>query len=131
MVMKRASLRRVHLVILGVAIVTACDSVPLVAPVASTISVFSSATTLAPGGSAEITAIVIEEAGTLVHDGTLVTFTASLGTVEPAEAETRDGVAVTTFTAGSTPGTARVAATSGGAASGPDQPNVIDITIGS
>jgi hypothetical protein len=130
MVMKRPSLHRVHLVILGVAIVTACDSAPLVAPVASTISVFSSATSLAPGGSAEITAVVIEEAGTAVHDGTVVRFTATLGTVEPVEVETRDGVAITIFTAGVATGTARVAATSGGAQSGPDQPNAIDITIG-
>jgi hypothetical protein len=130
MVMKRAAMRRVQLVILGAVMVTACESSPLVAPVASTISVFSSATALAPGGTAEVSAIVIEEAGTPVHDGTVVRFTATLGTVEPVEVETRDGVAITTFTAGTTAGTAQVAATSGGAASGPDQPNVVDITIG-
>jgi adhesin/invasin len=130
MVMKRAPRRRVHAVILGVAIVTACDSSPLVAPVASTIAVFSSATALAPGGSAEITAVVLEEAGTSVHDGTVVRFTATLGTVDPAQAETRDGVATTTFTAGSAAGTAQVEASSGGAAAASDQPNVIEITIG-
>ncbi|MGH9236708.1 MAG: hypothetical protein ACRD3G_01605 [Vicinamibacterales bacterium] len=101
------------------------------APIASTISIFSTATSLAPGGTAEISAIVIEEAGTPVHDGTVVRFSATLGTVNPVEAETRDGVAVTTFTAGSTAGTAQIAATSGGALTGPDAPNVIDITIGS
>jgi hypothetical protein len=130
MVMKRAALRRVHLVILGVAMVTACDSAPLLAPVASTISVFPSATSVAPGGAVEITAVVVEEAGTAVHDGTLVRFTATLGIVEPAEVETREGVATTTFFAGGAAGTARVTATSGGAQSGPDQPNAIDITIG-
>lgn len=129
--MKRAIVRRVQLVILGAVIVTACDSSPLVAPVASTISVFASATSVAPGGAVEITALVIEEAGTVVHDGTVVRFAATLGTVNPVEAETRDGVATTTFTAGSTAGTAQVAATSGGAAAGADAPNVIDITIGS
>ena len=127
--MRKATVRP-QLVLLGALIVTACDSAPLVAPIASTISVFSTATTLAPGGSAEISAIVIEEAGTPVHDGTVVRFSATLGTVNPVEAETRDGVAVTTFTAGSTAGTAQIAATSGGALSGPDAPNVIDITIG-
>jgi hypothetical protein len=131
MVMKRAPLRRVHAVLIGVAVVTACNSSPLMAPVASTIAVFSTATALAPGGSAEITAVVLEEAGTTVHDGTLVRFTATLGTVNPAEAETRDGVATTTFTAGSVAGTAQVEASSGGAGPAPDQPNVIDITIGS
>lgn len=129
--MMRTTVRRVQLVILGAVIVTACDSSPLVAPIASTISVFSTAAALAPGGTAEISAVVIEEAGTPVHDGTVVQFFATLGTVNPVEAETRDGVAITTFTAGSTTGTAQVTATSGGALSGPDQPNVIDITIGS
>ena len=128
--MRKATVRR-QLILLGALIVTACDSAPLVAPIASTISIFSTATSLAPGGTAEISAIVIEEAGTPVHDGTVVRFSATLGTVNPVEAETRDGVAVTTFTAGSTAGTAHVAATSGGALTGPDAPNVIDITIGS
>ena len=129
--MRKATVRRLQQVLLGAVIVTACDSAPLVAPIASTISVFSTATVLAPGGTAEISAIVIEEAGTPVHDGTVVRFSATLGTVDPVEAETRDGVALTTFTAGTTPGTAQIAATSGGALTGPDAPNVIDITIGS
>ena len=120
---------RLQLILLGAVIVTACDSSPLVAPVGSTISIFSTTTTLAPGGTAEISAIVIEEAGTPVHDGTVVRFSATLGTVNPVEAETHDGVAVTTFTAGSQTGTAQIAATSGGALTGPEAPNVIDITI--
>lgn len=128
--MRKATVR-LQLILLGALIVTACDSAPLVAPIASTISIFSTATSLPPGGTAEISAIVIEEAGTPVHDGTVVRFSATLGTVNPVEAETRDGVAVTTFTAGSTAGTAQIAATSGGALTGPDAPNVIDITIGS
>jgi hypothetical protein len=130
MVMRKATVR-LQLALLTAVIVTACDSAPLVAPIASTISVFSTATALPPGGTAEISAIVIEEAGTPVHDGTVVRFSATLGTVDPVEAETRDGVALTTFTAGSTAGTAQIAATSGGALTGPDAPNVIDITIGS
>lgn len=121
---------RLQLVLLTAVMVTACDSAPLVAPIASTISVFSTATSLAPGGTAEISAIVIEEAGTPVHDGTVVRFSATLGTLDPIEAETRDGVAVTTFTAGSIAGTAQIAATSGGALTGPEAANVIDITIG-
>lgn len=126
--MRKATVR-LQLILLAAVIVTACDSSPLVAPVGSTISIFSTATSLAPGGTAEISAIVIEEAGTPVHDGTLVYFNATLGTLNPAEAETRDGVAVTTFTAGTTTGTAQIAATSGGAETGPEAPNVIDITI--
>lgn len=126
--MRKATVR-LQLILLGAVIVTACDSSPLVAPVGSTISIFSTTTTLTPGGTAEISAIVIEEAGTPVHDGTVVRFSATLGTVNPVEAETHDGVAVTTFTAGSQTGTAQIAATSGGALTGPEAPNVIDITI--
>lgn len=123
-------MRRLQLVILGAVIVAACKSSPLVAPVASTIAVFSTATALAPGGTAEISALVIEEAGTEVHDGTVVRFMATLGTVEPAEVETRDGVAVTTFTAASSAGTARITAISGAALPAPDQSNFVEITIG-
>lgn len=124
-------MRRVHLVILGAVIVTACESSPLVAPVASTITMFSSATALPPGGTAEVSAVVIEEAGTPVHDGTVVRFMATLGTVEPAEVETRDGVATTIFTAGNTAGTAQIAAASGGATPpGEDGTNFVEITIG-
>ena len=125
-------MRRVPLVILGAVMVTACKSSPLVAPVASTITVLSSVTALAPGDSAEVSAVVIEEAGTPVHDGTVVRFTATLGTVEPAEVETRDGVATTIFTAGNTAGTAQIAAESGGASPvGEDGTNFVEITIGS
>jgi hypothetical protein len=129
MVMKRATMRRAQLVILGAVIVTACKSSPLVAPVASTITMSSSATSLTPGGTAEVSAVVIEEAGTPVHDGTLVTFTATLGTVEPAEVETRDGVATTTFTAGNTAGTAQIAAASGQALPPGEGPNFVEIVI--
>ena len=126
--MRKATVR-LQLILLGAVIVTACDSTPLTAPVGSTISIFSTATSLAPGGTAEISALVIEEAGTPVHDGTVVRFSATLGTVNPVEVETHDGVAVTMFTAGTQTGTAQIAATSGGALTGPEAPNVIDITI--
>ena len=120
---------RLQLVLLTAVIVTACHSSPLVAPIGSTISIFSTTTTLTPGGTAEISAIVTEEAGTMVQDGTLVYFNATLGMLDPPEAETKNGVALTTFTAGSQTGTAQIAATSGGALTGPEAPNVIDITI--
>jgi hypothetical protein len=109
--------------------VGACESSPLLAPLSSTISVFSSATVLRPGETAEVSAVVTEEAGTTVQDGTVVRFFATLGAVAPAEVKTRGGVARTTFTAGSNAGTARVTATSGVASSATDQPNVVDITI--
>lgn len=117
------------LLILSSLVVATCESSPLVAPIASTISIFAESTTLRPGESTTVEAVVVEEAGTLVHDGTVVRFTATLGSVEPREAETSDGVARATFTAGSTAGTARIVADSGGAVSDEDQPNEIEIVI--
>jgi hypothetical protein len=128
MVMKRNA-RSYLLLILSSVFVATCDSSPLVAPIASTIEIFADATTLKPGESTTVEALVVEEAGTLVHDGTVVTFNATLGTVDPEEARTTDGVARTTFTAGSTAGTAVIVANSGGAVSGEDQPNEIQIVI--
>ena len=120
---------RCLLLILSSLAVATCDSSPLVAPIASTISIFAESTTLRPGESTIVEAFVVEEAGTLVHDGTVVTFSATLGNVDPREAKTSDGVARATFTAGSTAGTARVVAFSGGAVSDEDQPNEIEIVI--
>ena len=128
--MRKNAIRSLSLVILGAVMVAACDT-PLVAPVASTISLAAQTTVLGPGETTQLTAVVVEEAGTLVHDGTVVRFSATLGRVEPEEAETTDGVARTTFSAGTTAGTARVSATSGGAVANPDQPNVVEIVIGS
>ena len=53
----------------------ACDKIALTAPSNSSITLFSNLTTINLGGSAQITATVIEGGGTPVHDGTEVTFT--------------------------------------------------------
>ena len=127
--MTKNNSRCLMLFIAAVVAVAACDRDPLLAPIASTISITSKATVLRPGESTEVTAIVIEEAGTAVHDGTVVRFSATLGAVEPEEAKTKDGVAKATFTAGGATGTAQVIATSGAAESDDDLPNFIDITI--
>jgi hypothetical protein len=97
------------------AIPAACDKVPLLAPTESTITLSSNTTTLAINGTAEIIATVIESAGTPVHNGTTVTFTASVGVIEPREARTENGVARATFRAGTQSGAARVGAFSGSA----------------
>jgi hypothetical protein len=110
----------------------ACEKVPLLAPSESTITATAAAQSLPPGGSTEITAVVVESSGTPVHNGTVVQFSATMGRVEPAEAETRGGVARTTFIAGSSSGTARIRAFSGGAAGGEGDgaTNVVEILIG-
>lgn len=94
---------------------TSCDKVPLLAPTGSSIFLSASTTRLPVNGTAEITATVIEQAGTPPQNGTLVTFTASLGTIEPNEARTAAGRVTVRFTAGSQSGTARIGASSGDA----------------
>lgn len=95
---------------------TACESVPLLAPTGSTITLTSLATALPLNGSTQIIAQVIEASGTPPHSGTHVIFTTSLGTVVPSEAETDiNGRAVVAFQAGNSNGTATITAISGGA----------------
>ena len=131
MVMTKNASRPLLLVIaaaaLGVAV--ACDRDPLLAPVASTISLTAETSLLRPGESTALTAVVTEEAGTAVHDGTVVRFLSTLGRVEPETAKTEDGVAKARFIAGGVLGTARVTASSGAAESGVDLPNTLDIVI--
>ena len=94
-----------------------CDKVPLLAPTESTIIVVSSRDVLPINGIAQITATVIEQSGTPVHNGTLVTFTSTLGTLEPSEAVTSNGQAVVTLRAGTRSGIATITAFSGSAQS--------------
>lgn len=95
----------------------ACESVPLVAPSQSTVRLVVADTSIPNGGSTTVTAIVTEAAGTPVHDGTVVTFSTTLGDMHPPEAPTRRGSASATLTAGAESGTADVVAYSGGAVS--------------
>lgn len=92
-----------------------CDKVALTAPTNSTITLFASTTTVPLNGSAELIATVIESAGTAVQNGTLVSFTSTVGTVEPREARTENGRVTVRFVAGSISGTAKVGAFSGSA----------------
>jgi PKD repeat protein len=92
-----------------------CDKVPLLAPTSSTITLFVSNGVLPLNGVTEIIANVIEPAGTPVHNGTLVTFTTNLGSIEPREARTEGGQVTARLFAGDRSGTARVGALSGGA----------------
>ena len=74
----------------------ACDRVQLLAPTNSTITVTAPNRVLPLGGSTEVTAFVLEQAGTPVQNGTVVRFTATLGSISPTETETRNGLAITT-----------------------------------
>jgi hypothetical protein len=106
--------------------VISCDKMPLSAPTESTITLYASSTTVGLNGSVDITATVIESAGTPVQNGTVVTFTTTLGTIEPNEARTNNGKATVKLLAGSRSGTADVRAFSGGTSSG----DPIQITVG-
>jgi hypothetical protein len=97
---------------------SACDKVPLTAPTGSTLTLFSNTTVVPLNGSAEITATVIESAGTAAQNGTLVTFTTTIGTIDPSEARTHDGKATVKLLSGGLSGTATVRAFSGGTTSG-------------
>jgi PKD domain-containing protein/Big-like domain-containing protein len=132
-------------VIAAVSLTLACDQVPLVAPTGSVINLFAAATTVPLNGDIEIVANVIENgtaqtptttpgagtggttpttgtttttsagAGTPVQNGTLVSFTTTIGRIEPFEARTNNGQVRVRFLAGSVSGTATITAFSGGA----------------
>ena len=92
----------------------ACDKMPLTAPSDTTISLFANKLTVGLNGSVDITATVIESAGTPVQNGTVVTFTTTLGSIDPPEARTNAGKATVRFNSGGQSGTAEIRAVSGG-----------------
>jgi protocatechuate 3,4-dioxygenase beta subunit len=104
---------------------SACDKIPLTAPSGSEVSVTSNLTTIALNGSVELTAMVIEAGGTPVNDGTVVSFTTTIGTFDRNDVQTDDGRARVNLRVGNTSGTAVVRAISGGATSGP-----LELTVG-
>jgi hypothetical protein len=121
-----------------------CDKVPLTAPSGSVISLFATANTVPLNGDIEIVATVIENgttatttptapgngqtttpttptsttnpgAGTPVQNGTLVSFTTTIGHIEPSEARTSNGQVRVRFFSGGQSGVATITAFSGGA----------------
>jgi hypothetical protein len=115
-----------------------CEDVWLTAPSGSAITLFSNSDTIAVNGSAEITAIVIEGGqssdsataitpgvGTPVHNGTVVSFSTNLGTIDPVDAKTSNGGrAIVRFTSDGRSGTATIRAVSGPAS------QTVQITVG-
>lgn len=120
--------------------VAACDKVPLTAPTGSVITLFAATNTVPLNSEVEIVVTVIENgtattsgtgtgtgttpgttssttagAGTPVQNGTLVSFTSTLGTIEPAEARTNNGQLRVKFRSGGQSGIATITAFSGGA----------------
>lgn len=105
----------------------ACHKMPLTAPSGTAITLIASTNVLPVNGSTDVIAILIEGGqsttgnntttnpgvGTPVHNGTLVTFTTSLGRIEPVEARTEGGRATVKLFADGRSGTATVTAFSG------------------
>lgn len=109
--------------------VIGCEKVPLLAPTGSTITLTASTTALSANGTTSIIAQVLEASGTPPHSGTHITFTTTLGRIEPSEIATDiNGRAIVTFLAGSANGTATIVAISGGATTGTD--GAIKIAVG-
>lgn len=130
------ALARLGLVLVACAgaIAPGCQKIPLTAPSSAAMAIVASTSTLALNGSADVTAVVMEGVlegttvapggGTPVHNGTLVTFTTTLGRIEPVEAKTTAGRATVRLIADGRAGTATVTAFSGAVT------NSIDVTIG-
>jgi Bacterial Ig-like domain (group 1)/PKD domain len=113
------------------AFIAACDKVPLLAPTGSVISLFPQTTSVSLNSRVTIVATVIENgvaaagsgtttttraaSGTPVQNGTVVTFTTTLGRIEPSEARTHNGEVTVTLITDSASGTATITAFSGGA----------------
>jgi adhesin/invasin len=118
----------------------ACQKMPLVAPSGTALQLVAATNVLPVNGEADITAVLIEGGleggasqdpatpssgnGTPVHNGTLVTFTTTLGRLEPGESRTEAGRATTKLIADGRSGVATITAFSGAAT------NTIDVNIG-
>ena len=118
---------RAFLLLLVSVVAAGCERVALTAPTGATITITSDQAVLPLNGTATVRAVVIEAGGVPVHNGTSVTFTSTLGTVNPVEAQTVNGIATATFNAGTTSGKSTIKAFSGGAVTATG----VDVTIGS
>jgi hypothetical protein len=95
-----------------------CDKVPLTAPTESTIQLFANGSSVPLTGGVDLIATVNEAPGTPVQNGTVVTFTTTLGRIEPPEARTTNGRVTVRLLGDGRSGTATVTALSGGATAG-------------
>jgi hypothetical protein len=123
------------LVALPVALISACDKVPLLAPTGTTISILPATNTVSLNSRVQIVATAIQNGvasssgsgtgattttstgGQPVQNGTVISFTTTIGSIQPQEARTKDGQVSVTLTTGGQSGTATITAYSGGASS--------------
>ncbi|HEX6324337.1 MAG TPA: PKD domain-containing protein [Vicinamibacterales bacterium] len=111
--------------------VSACDKAPLLAPGGTVIFLNAASSSVAATGTVDIIAVLLEQgttssgngtgssttpaSGTPVHNGTLVSFTSTIGRIEPAEARTENGKVTVRFIGDGRSGAATILAYSGGA----------------
>jgi len=129
----KETLKHSALLAIAALLATACDKVPLLAPANSAITLSANSLVVPAGGSTGLTAFVTESSGTPVQNGTTVRFTATLGSVTPAETQTTNGIAIATFQAGTSSGIAEIHAISGGATgttTTTTATNIVKISIG-
>jgi adhesin/invasin len=126
----RPALPALGVVVCAALAALSCEKVPLLAPSGSTITLSTATSALGFNGTADVSAQVLEAAGTPPHSGTHITFSTNLGSVEPAEVQTDvNGRATTRFFAGTSSGIATITATSGGASVA--AANAVKIAVGS
>jgi hypothetical protein len=116
------------LTILLLVVMPACEKVPFFAVDGATLVISTDKSQLKTGGDkAIITVLGFNADGEVLHDYTMVTFTASLGTI-PAAVELMQGQATAEFASGDRNGTAEITARSGTIVA---TPAPLNITIGS
>jgi adhesin/invasin len=118
---------RVIFVLALVAVAVSCDKLPLLAPTGSVITLFAGSSTVQANGSTTITATVLESSGTPVQNGTLVSFTTTVGQITPVDARTSNGKVTVTFSGAGQSGEATIQATSGGAKAASTTPLTIKV----
>lgn len=117
------------------ALATACDKVPLLAPTGTTITILPATNTVSLNSQVQIIATAIQNGvasasgsgtgattttstgGQPVQNGTVISFTTTIGSIQPQEARTKDGQVSVTLNTGGQSGTATITAYSGGASS--------------
>lgn len=113
-------MRYVYLILLTAFIISfmVCDSVPFTAPSGSSIVLIANPEHIdVDTGQSTITAIVTEEDGKPVSDGTSIYFSSNIGKLEHQKLETKNGICTNVFYADSIAGEAHIRAHSGAATS--------------
>ncbi|GBC85119.1 Microbial collagenase [bacterium HR11] len=104
----------------------ACGQVDFTAPTGSVLQIFVKPEWVpANGGTATVTVLGFRSTGAPLPDGTLITFTTTLGRIDPPSAKTKDGRVEVLFISDERSGVAKIQAFSG-----PEAKAEAEITVG-